>query len=133
MNKPANEMSAAEIKNRITANTLNKVLIDSGLSMDAVENACLTVYRMGQSPLTLLRKYLGKYDLKDIKVVFVDANIHKLNELPSNIDLKQPAMLVFLKESPINGPEIVKLKYYSAISSLSSSKYQRINFISRVK
>lgn len=126
-------IESKEMKLRLTTHNFHKTLTDSGLSMDSIETMCLTMYRMGISPLTTVRKYLGKYDLGHIKVVFVDASKHRLNEFPAKMDYENPAILVFLKESQISGPEIVKLKYYSAMPSLKGNKYPLINFISAVR
>jgi hypothetical protein len=116
-----------KIVNRLTVHRFHKTLTDSRLNMDVIENMCCTMYKMGISPLTTIRKYLGKYDLSNIKVLFVDANTHRLNEMPVKMDHTRPTILVYLKESQA-GPEIVKLKYYSAIENLRDGKYPLINF-----
>lgn len=119
-----------EVLNKITLHRLNKALKGDEIVIEDIENMCLTMYKMGISPLTTVRKYLGKYDLGNLRALFVSSDTCPLNTLPPNIIQGKPAFLVFLKETKHHDIVAVKIKYYPALSKVSKTKYKAINFTS---
>ena len=125
-------ISPVEMKNMLLTNRLHEALKDSVLEMSDIEAMCLNMYKMGISPLTTIKKYLGKYDLNNIEVVFVDGERFGRGILPPVVVSKsQPVLLVILELSADETPVMVKVMYHSTSSKDNVSKYKLINFFNK--
>ena len=129
MNKTikTDELSAIEISNRLELHRFHKALKDDELTFETIEQACCTMYKMGISPVTTIRKYLGKYNLK-MKVLYLNADTVKLCDITNKIKEEAPTLIIYLKDASDGTITGVKLKYYPALRSVSQSKYKLINF-----
>lgn len=119
----------SEINNKLALHRLHAGLVADELTSEDLEMLCLAMYKMGFSPVTILKKYIVKYDA-DIDIKYVNVKTYNINEIPKAIKGDKPVLLVYLKETTCGMPIAVKLKYYPAMKSLGSSKYEKLNMTS---
>lgn len=122
-------LSAVEIQNRLELHRLHKALEGDNLTTVDIEGMCSVMYKMGLSPLTTVRKYLGKYNLKT-SVLFIDANNTALCDITKRLKPEVPTLIIYMKEADDGSISNVAIRYYPALRNVDKCIYSHIQFTS---
>lgn len=120
--------SDAELTNRITMNSIYKALESDFVSIQQIESMCRTMYRVGNSPTHMLRRYFRKFDFHaEVIHTLVRSSTQRLDPKKVRFNKNKPAFIIVNYEN--NGIcRKVEIYYNAGYKVKNESKFPGFKF-----